>query len=480
MHTATRVAAIIDGAHATDDAYEVTDPNDGSVIAVVDDCGTEAAALAAESAAVASTSWRTTTIDTRREVLRVAADHLAARESELIELAIADTGSRRSVAGDMQVRAAIERLRAWADAPADLLDLQSPHPSGRVSARVRRQPVGVVACISPYNFPLLAMVAKVAPALFSGNAVIMKPAPQDPLLVGHLAEGLAAGLRTVRADTGVVSFVPGASPAPGQELVEHPAVGAVSFTGSTAVGTEIYRSAAPHMKRLLLELGGKGALIVRADTSLDAVLPAVTRAWTYHAGQVCLTPSRILVHSSRYAEVVAALKDVLKQLRHGDPRDTATDVAPIITAAQRHRIGGMVERAREAGMDVHQSAGVPGGGFHYPATLVSNARPDAEIMREEVFGPVISVMAVDSDDHAVEVANATRYGLYDYVFSADRAAAERLAGRLESAQVGINTIRRHPGAPFGGNKMSGIGRTGGTYALDTYTDLQALVSEDPE
>lgn len=470
------VPSLVGGRHVDDGAtYEVLDPFDGSVIAAVHDAGAHVAAQAADAAAEAFPQWADMPFHTRSEVLARAAEKLAAREPELIDLAVADTGARREVAATMQVGAAIGRLRAWAHRPESLLTPTGPDPLNGLGAHLVRRPVGVIACISPYNFPLLAMVAKVAPSLFAGNTVVMKPAPQDPLLVSVLAEALDEAVREVGGPRGVINYLVGSTPESGAALVEHPSVRAVSFTGSTTVGVEIYRTAAPTMKRLLLELGGKGALIVREDTPLEAVLPAITRTWTYHAGQVCLTPARVLAVGDVHDRLRDALRERVATLRHGDPRDPDTEVAPLISAIQRDRVAGLIDRAEAAGAKVDRSSGMPGTGFHQAAALVSDVDETAEVMQEEAFGPVLALMQVDDDDHAVRVANSTRYGLYDYVFSADTDAARALATRLQSAQVGINTVARHPGAPFGGNKLSGLGRTGGTYALDTYTDLQALV-----
>lgn len=479
--TVPHIPSLIAGQRVSDaSTYEVLDPNDGTVIAQVHDADAAVASAAADAAAEAFPIWRRVPLDQRRAVLADAAERLAAREDELVELAIADTGARREVAATMQVGAAIRRLRAWSAHSEALLEPAGPTPLSGLAARLVRQPVGVVACISPYNFPLLAMVAKVAPSLFAGNTVVLKPAPQDPLLVSVLAEELIEALRGIGGPLGAVNVVVGATPASGAALVAHPAVRAVSFTGSTVVGTEIYRTAAPAMKRLLLELGGKGALIVRDDTPLEAVVPVIARTWTYHAGQVCLTPARILATPGIHDRLDRALRERLASLRHGDPRDTSTEVAPLISSVQKEKVAGLAERAEAAGYRVSRSTGMPSPGFHHSAVLISGVDETAEIMQEEAFGPVLSLMRVEDDDHAVEIANSTRYGLSDYVFSADKEAARSIARRLESAQVGINTVARHPDAPFGGNKLSGLGRSGGTYALDTYTDLQALTEPTGE
>jgi acyl-CoA reductase-like NAD-dependent aldehyde dehydrogenase len=334
--------------------------------------------------------------------------------------------------------------------------------------------------VSPYNFPLLAMVGKVAPALFAGNAVVMKPAPQDPLLVVALAEALRDGLAAVGAPPAVSALLTGSTPELGAALVGHPQVDGVSFTGSTTVGIEIHRNASAGMKRLLLELGGKGACVVRADADLDLVVESVLRTWVVQSGQVCLTPARLIADHRVHDELVRRLTERLCSLRVGDPSDPAIDVGPVISDAQRKRVEGLVAAAEAAGRRVVRGDRGPVTGYFTPPALVLDCEPADEIMQEEVFGPVLCVTSTRDDDEAVAAANSTRYGLYDYVFSADPAAARALAGRLKAAQVGINTVRRHPGAPFGGNRASGIGRSGGRHALEACTDVQTFIEPHPK
>lgn len=468
------VAAIIAGErHTTARWYDTVDPTTERVIARVADCRAEDADAAVRQAAEAAPKWAMLAVERRRAALGIAAERLAARREELIGLAVSDTGARREVAAQTQVGAAIDRLLMWSAMGEDALHLPSPAVRDGLTSEVRRVPVGVVACISPYNFPLLAMVGKVAPALFAGNAVVLKPAPQDPLLVVALAEALRDGLAEVGAPAGTLSLLTGADAELGAALVRDDRVGAVSFTGSTEVGIRIHREAAPTMKRLLLELGGKGALIVRPDADLAVVVESLARTWTVQSGQVCLTPARLIADDAVHDELVGRLLGVLGSLRLGDPRDLATTVGPVISAEQRRRVTALVAGARDEGCTVAQHPDVPEVGFFVPPALVTGCEPDSTIMQEEVFGPVLSVARTRGDDEAVAVANNSRYGLYDYVFSADTDRARAIAGRLRSAQVGVNTVRRHPGAPFGGNRASGIGRSGGTYGLDAYTNVQA-------
>lgn len=473
--THIRVPARVGGDEIfTPDTYTVLDPTTELPIAEVAECGTDLAGAAAEAAAAASPAFADLPLFTRKAVLALTADRLDARREELIELAVADTGARTAVAAEVQVGRAIDRLRYWATQGEDRLVLPSPDQRDGIGATIERTPVGVIACISPYNFPLLAMVGKAAPALFAGNTVVLKPAPQDPLLVAALSDALTLALRELNAPAGAVNLVLGSGAEAGAALVAHPAVGAVSFTGSTGVGIDIYRNAAPGMKRLLLELGGKGAVIVREDADVDQVATAVSRTWTVQAGQVCLTPARILADAKVHDALVDRLLTLRADLRHGDPRHPETTVGPLISAAQRETVTRLVDTAEHEGCEVHRKADLPEIGFHHPATLVTGCSPENTLMREEAFGPVLCVMRTSGDDEAVEAANSTHYGLSDYIFSDDTDYARRLARRLRSAQIGINTVARHPDAPFGGNKASGLGRSGATFALDSYTDLRTV------
>ncbi|MDT0438640.1 MULTISPECIES: aldehyde dehydrogenase family protein [Streptomyces] len=477
--TSTATAMIAGEPHETGQWYESVDPYTLKSVARVTDCSPTDAVLAVEQAEAALAGWTRTGVAQRRDVLKTAADELDRRRAELVDLAVRDAGALPKVAADTQVGAAIDRLKQWAALPGEVLDVPQPAADGALDARVRRAPLGVVACISPYNFPLLAMIGKVAPALFTGNTVVMKPAPQDPLLVVALAEALRTALREHRLPLGAVNLLTGASPELGAALTEHRGVRGVSFTGSTHVGIQIHHSAAATMKHLLLELGGKGALIARHDADPRAVVQAVTRTWTVHAGQVCLTPSRLIVDQAIHDEVVAGLRGVLTALRTGDPFAPSTTVGPVISAAQRDNIEELIDSARHQNCVVERSHRSPGTGFFVPPALITDCAPEHHVMQEEAFGPVLCVMRSRSDEEAVAAANSTRYALSDYIFTAAPEVAHALAPRLHAAQVGVNTTRRHPAAPFGGNLASGIGRSGGTWSIDAYTTLQSLTEESP-
>jgi acyl-CoA reductase-like NAD-dependent aldehyde dehydrogenase len=346
-------------------------------------------------------------------------------------------------------------------------------PGGLMGAIAARRPVGVVAAITPYNFPIVNMAGKVGPALAMGNTVVVKPAPQDPLAVTLFGEILdEAGF-----PPGVVNVVTGSGATAGEALVASPHVDMVSFTGSTAVGCRIGAVAGRDMKRLLLELGGKGAAIVCEDADLDTAVRAVAGTWAFHSGQICTAPTRVLAHRNVYDQVVSRLSAAAGRMTVGDPTAPGTVVGPVISAVQRDRIEALVRAGVAGGGELAAGGERPDMpcGFYVAPTLIVGCEPQNPAVQEEFFGPVVVAVPFDDEDEAVALANGTEYGLYDYVFSADTARAMRLAGLLRTGNVGINTAQRNHEAPFGGFKRSGVGRDGGSYGLQAYSELQSVV-----
>jgi acyl-CoA reductase-like NAD-dependent aldehyde dehydrogenase len=331
-----------------------------------------------------------------------------------------------------------------------------------------------VACITPYNFPIVNMAGKIGPALAMGNTVIVRPAPQDPLAVIELVRILDE----VGFPPGVVNVITGSSPATGEALVESPDVDMISFTGSTAVGLRIAEAGGRTMKRLLLELGGKGAGIVLEDADLAAAVTAIGSVWTFHAGQICTAPTRAIVHRSRYQEFVEGLAKMATFLPVGDPTDPKTVVGPLITGAHRERVEGYIKAGAGEGAEVAVGGGRPSHldrGFYVEPTLLAEVRGDMRVAREEIFGPVIVVETFDDDEEAIRLANDSDFGLYDYVFTGNSARGMRVARRLRAGNIGINTIQRNHETPFGGTKRSGVGRDGGSFGLHAYSELQSVV-----
>jgi acyl-CoA reductase-like NAD-dependent aldehyde dehydrogenase len=346
-------------------------------------------------------------------------------------------------------------------------------PGGLIGGHVLRQPVGVVACIAPYNFPLTSMAGKVGPALATGNTVVMKPPPQDPLAIIELAKIC----EEVGFPPGVVNIVTGSRPEVGSALVDSRNVDMISFTGSTQVGSKIYEAAGKTMKRLLMELGGKGACVICDDADLQKAITGLVSVWAFHSGQICTAPTRAIVHRSLYDRLVAGLQAAAPTLKIGPPELPDTLVGPVISGAQRGRIEKMIQLGVDEGAELLVDGRRPDveRGFFVGPTLLAGCTNQMTPVREEIFGPVIVVVPVDGDEEAIAVANDSDYGLYDYVFSEDTGRAYAIAQQLEAGQVGINSAQRNHEAPFGGFKMSGIGRDGGDFGLHAYTELQSII-----
>ncbi|MDX6314298.1 MAG: hypothetical protein QOF44_3762 [Streptomyces sp.] len=467
--------------------YAVVNPATEETVGHAPEAGPADVDAAVRAAREAYGAWSRTSPRGRAAVLERIADVLASRSADLVPLLQSETGATIRVASSMQIPTAVERFRRYARGAVepDTLPL-APQPvratplaaGGLIGAAAVRRPVGVVGCITSYNFPLVNLAGKVAPALAMGNTVVAKPAQQDPLTCLLLGEVMKeAGL-----PDGVFNVVTGSGAAAGEALVAHPDVDMVSFTGSTAVGKAIARSAGTTMKRTLLELGGKGAAIVLRDAEADAsvlrsAISAVGSTWAFHSGQICTAPTRVLVHRDQYELVITTLEQYARSLTIGDPVDNSTVVGPLISAAQRDRVEAFVAGALDQGARI-----VTGGqrpdlkpGFYAAPTLIADVTPDMTVAQEEIFGPVVVAIAYDTEDEAVEIANGTPYGLYDYVFSADPGRAWAVAARLRTGNVGINTAQRHPETPFGGFKDSGVGRDGGSFGLHAYSELQAVV-----
>jgi acyl-CoA reductase-like NAD-dependent aldehyde dehydrogenase len=466
-----------------DGGYEIVNPATEAVVGSASEASVQQAQDAARAAREAFEPWSRTTPEHRAELLKAAADRVREKAEDLVPLVIAETGCTATVGRSMQVPVAASRFDRYAAGALEPAVIPLPPqempstplaPGGLMGALARRAPVGVVACITPYNFPIVNMAGKIGPALAMGNTVVVRPAPQDPLAVVELV-GI---LDEVGFPPGVVNVVTGSSPVTGESLVESRDVDMISFTGSTAVGLRIAEAGGRTMKRLLLELGGKGACLVLDDADLDKAVTGVGSVWMFHSGQICTAPTRAIVHRSRYDEFVERLAKMAAVLPVGDPLDSKTVVGPLITGAHRERVEGYIKSGADEGADVVAGGGRPSHleqGFYVEPTLLAGVRSDMRVAREEIFGPVVVVETFDDDDEAIDLANNSDFGLYDYVFSGDSARGMRVARRLRAGNVGINTIQRNHETPFGGTKLSGVGRDGGSFGLHAYSELQSIV-----
>ncbi len=471
----------VDGQNGT---TSIVNPATEEIVGEAPEASVAQSHAAAAAAQEAFNGWRATPAAEKAALLDALADALARLQDDLVPLIIAETGATATVGSRMQVPVAIDRFRWYAKAAVRSHDIAlPPHATaatplaagGLINSVVKRQPVGVVACITPYNFPLVNMAGKIAPALAAGCTVVMKPALQDPLAIIELAEIM----HDVGFPPGVVNVVTSADPAPAAALSESADVDMVSFTGSTAVGERIYAAGAPTMKRLLLELGGKGAALIAGDADITTAVKALASTWGFHSGQICTAPTRAIVHRSRYDELVTALAGAATHLKVGAPTDADTVVGPVISASQRDRIEGYIQSAADEGATLAIDGRRPShmtSGFYVGPTLVTECAPAMTAVREEIFGPVVVVVPYDGDDSVgLEIANDSEFGLYSYVFSRDLNRAYGLAQGIRSGVVGINTAQIHPEAPFGGFKRSGVGRDRGDFGLHAYTEMQSLV-----
>jgi acyl-CoA reductase-like NAD-dependent aldehyde dehydrogenase len=465
---------------AAPDGYEVINPSTEKVVGMAPNASVEQAAAACSAARDAFDSWSRTPMGERCAILDRIADVLDAHRDELVPLVQAETGATMRVAKTMQVPQAAARFRRYAQVETNLVPLPPAvmpttalAPGGIIGGVEHRAPVGVVAAIAAYNFPVTNMAGKIAPALAMGNTVVVKPPTQDPLGVIRMVELFEeAGL-----PPGVVNTVSANTVEAAEAITGSPDVDMISFTGSTGVGCRIAEVGGRQMKRLLLELGGKGAAIVFDDADLKNVISNVSSTWTFHSGQICTSPTRVVVQRGLYDELVGKLTGMAGHLKVGDPLERDTVIGPVISGAHRDRVEALIRTATDEGATVATGGKRPeiDTGFYVAPTLVVDATNQMTVAREEAFAPVITVIPFDADDEAIAIANDSPYGLYNYVFSGDTGRAMEVAKLLRSGNVGINTLQRNHEAAFGGFKYSGVGRDGGSWGLHAYSEMQSIV-----
>jgi acyl-CoA reductase-like NAD-dependent aldehyde dehydrogenase len=339
---------------------------------------------------------------------------------------------------------------------------------------LRRAPVGVVGAIVPWNVPQFLIMPKLIPALIAGCTVIIKPAPETPLDALWLAEMI----EQIGLPDGVVSVLPG-GPEIGEALVRHPGVDKIAFTGSSAVGRRIAALCGEQLKRVSLELGGKSAAIILDDADIDKTVAGLKSAGLMNNGQACVAQTRILVSERKHDEVVDALAGMMSALKVGDPADESTDIGPLVAQRQQRRVQDYIKSGRSEGARV-----VLGGeqspserGWYVQPTLFADATNDMRIAREEIFGPVLTVLRYRDEDDAIRIANETDYGLAGSVWTADIEHGLQVAAAVRTGTYGINMYTLDIGAPFGGFKQSGIGREFGPEGLHEYVELQTLIAK---
>jgi betaine-aldehyde dehydrogenase len=453
---------------------DVISPHTEEVIGTVPDGQPADMDAAVAAAREAFEGWGATSFEARLSVVERFAGLYAARMAEMADLITAEMGSPTSFSQLAQSPAPWMMLNAFVDAA-------KAYPWEEVrkgvlgsDVIVRREPVGVVAAIVPWNVPQFVTMSKLAPALITGCAMVLKPAPETPLDAYLLADILdEAGV-----PAGVVNIVPAGRQA-GEHLVRHAGIDKVAFTGSTAAGRRIASICGEQLKRCSLELGGKSAAIVLDDADLASTMQGLKFASLMNNGQACVAQTRILASRQRYDEVVDALAGLVEGMKVGDPADPTTDIGPLVAERQQERVEKYIALGQEEGARVVVGgSGRPAGfdrGWYVRPTVFANATNDMRIAREEIFGPVLTVIPFESVDDAVRIANDSEYGLAGSVWTADIDQGLDIARRVRTGTYGINQYTMDFVAPFGGYKASGVGREFGREGIEHYTEIKSIV-----
>jgi aldehyde dehydrogenase (NAD+) len=465
---------------STDDEVEVVNPATEEIIGRVPQASVADVDRAVRAArrAFDDGPWPRLTPRARSDALLRFSQIVADRRAELVDLIIAEAGSARPIAQALQFDTPLRYTFWFAERAASFpfLDPLPPQagPRGLGQGVILKEPIGVVAAITPFNFPLYLNLAKVAPALAVGNTVVLKPSPFTPL------EAFVLGDIAGEADLppGVLNIVTGDVDA-SEHLTTHPGVDMVSFTGSDAVGKRIMSQAAEGLKKVLLELGGKSPNIVFAGADVEKFAMSAASGFTIHAGQGCALPTRILADRKVYDELVGHLAKNLGRIKVGDPTDPAVMMGPLIRETQRARVERYIEAGTAEGARIAFGGGRPDGierGYFVEPTLFADVENSMSVAQDEIFGPVGVVIPFDTETDAVAIANDTRYGLAASVWHPDPVRAFELAQQIHAGTVSINGGGggAHPWGPFGGYKQSGIGREFGDYGLLEYTQLKTV------
>ncbi len=377
-------------------------------------------------------------------------------------------GTPRHLSLPVQVAGSLAHFRSHVDLAGSF-----PWEERIANGLVVRAPVGVVGAITPWNFPVHQVVNKVAPALLAGCTVVLKPSEVAPLTAWAIAEAAdAAGL-----PPGVFNLISGTGPTVGAALVDHPEVDMVSFTGSTRAGIAIAERAAASVTRVALEMGGKSANILLADADLDVALPAAVNGCFMNTGQVCAGLSRLLAPQSHYREIVDRVAEIAAMTTVGDP-DDMVELGPVVSAAQRDRVRGYIERGIDEGARLEAGGPTaPDGlsrGYYVRPTVFSGVEATMTVAREEIFGPVLVVMAYADEPEAIRLANDSPYGLGGAVWSSDVDHATAVARHVRTGTISVNQAPRNRATPFGGFKRSGLGRESGRFGVDGFVELQTI------
>jgi betaine-aldehyde dehydrogenase len=450
-------------------SIEVTNSTTEEVMGRIPECTAEDVNRAVAAARAAFDSWSTTPATERAAILGRIAEGLKNKQSEIANLIASEVGMPLPLATAVQAGLPPMVMGSYAKL---LGDYQFEEQIG--NSLVVKEPVGVVGAITPWNYPLHQVVCKVAPALAAGCTIVLKPSEVAPLTAFVLAEIInEAGL-----PAGVFNLVTGYGPVVGEAIAAHPEVDMVSFTGSTRAGKRVSELAAQTVKKVALELGGKSASVVLDDADFKKAVAASVSNCYFNSGQTCSAHTRLLVPQARHDEAVEIARATAAKFNVGDPRTGEAKLGPLVSKTQQERVRNYIQKGIDEGATLvaggaEQPEGLESGYFVKP-TVFANVRNDMTIAREEIFGPVLSIIPYEDEDDAVRIANDTIYGLAGGVWSGDAERAKRVARRLRTGQVDINGGSFNPMAPFGGYKQSGNGRELGRYGFEEFLETKSL------
>lgn len=452
------------------ETIEVFNAGDGKVLGRVPAGGATDVDAAVKAAAAALPAWSAVEPAKRAEYLKKIADSLKAKGDALAKLIAQEVGMPIKLASRIQVGSPIATFSNYARIAAEF---EWEEIVG--NSLVIRDPVGVVAAITPWNYPLHQIALKVAAALAAGCTVVLKPSEVAPFNAFALADVIAE----VKLPNGVFNLVTGYGNEAGEALVGHDQIDMISFTGSTRAGKRISEVAAKSVKRVALELGGKSASVILDDADFATAVKGTVGNCYLNSGQTCTAWTRMLVPESRYDEAASIAAETAAKFAPGDPLSENTRLGPLSSAAQLERVRGYIKKGMDEGATVVAGGldapeNVPDGGYYVKPTVFGKVNPESTIGQEEIFGPVLSIITYKDEDDAVRIANGTIYGLAAGVWSGDEARAQRVARRIRAGQIDINGGPFNLNAPFGGFKQSGIGREAGTYGLEEFLEYKSL------
>ena len=445
-------------------------PATGLPIADIPDSTAADVDAAVDAAKTAFGKWRDTSAEARSNLLLRIASRIERDSEELARLESLDTGKPLSLARRMDIPRAVQNFRFFAT--AILHQASEAHMTdARALNYTLRHPVGVAGLISPWNLPLYLLSWKIAPAIAAGNSCVAKPSELTPLTANRLAEMM----KEEGLPAGVVNIVHGTGPNAGERITTHPDVPLISFTGGTVTGRRVALNAAERFKRVSLELGGKNPNLIFADADLDEAVEMTVQSSFANQGEICLCGSRILVEASIEKEFLSRFVSRVSALKVGIPEDSATEVGALISRGHLEKVSRYVEIARKEGGTILAGGGRVeiGNGFFFQPTVITGLTNECSAVREEIFGPVVTVQTFESEDEAIELANSTTYGLSSSLWTRDLKRAHRVASKIDTGTVWVNTwLLRDLRVPFGGMKESGMGREGGDHSLEFFTEAK--------